>query len=61
MEPVVIGKVVMLGERAARIPCSPAGDAEGLFPLGSALSSIPWIREGLATPSAEVLSLPVML
>lgn len=43
------------------IPRPPAGEAEGLFPLGSALSSIPWTRGGLATPSAEMLSLPVIL
>lgn len=45
-----MGKDVMLGQQEAHIPYPPAGDAEGLFPLGSALSSIPWIRGGLATP-----------
>lgn len=50
MEPGVMGKDLMLGERAARIPCPQAGNAEGLFPLGSALSSSLWTRGGLATP-----------
>lgn len=40
MELGVMGKDMMLGERAAPIPSPQAGDAEVLSPLGSALCSV---------------------